>query len=328
MTDPAPSSPLQRNASFAARFGRLKEWLVEASLVISASISIAVTVGIVFVLLNETVIPHFGGVESKKPFFQLVSPVEFFTQTRWTPQFADKHFGVIPLVAGTFMVAGIAAMFGLPFGILSAVYLSEYATPKTRNIIKPLLEMLAGVPTVVYGYFALKFVTPIILKPIFGGLFGMDVEQFNALSGGIVVGIMIMPMVCSLTEDALRAVPKSLREAGYALGATKYDVSVKVVVPAAFSGIVASFLLAISRAIGETMAVAIACGNNAQLTMNPLKSMQTMTAFVVNLSLGEASTGTVEYKSIYAVALTLFCITLAMNIISQRVMRKYREVYQ
>lgn len=328
---PPSRSILRQDASFATRLERFKERLIEVGLIVCASISIAVTVGIVAVLLNETVVPYFGqengGHFTRKSFFQIVSPKEFFTETRWTPQFADKHFGVLPLIRATFMVAGIAALFGLPFGILSAVYLSEYSTPRMRDIVKPILEMLAGIPTVVYGYFALKFVTPVLLKPLFGGLLGLDVEQFNAMSGGIVVGIMIMPMVCSLTEDALRAVPKSLREAGYALGATKYDVSTKVVVPAAFSGIVAAFLLAISRAIGETMAVAIACGNGTEMGLNPLKSMQTMTAFVVNLSLGEASSGTVEYKSLFAVALTLFCITLTMNLISQRVMQKYREVY-
>src|SRR5690606_17355333 len=203
----------------------------------------------------------------------------------------------------------------------------EYATPRVRSIVKPTLEILAGIPTVVYGFFGLFVVTPYVIRPIFGTLLGLDVDGYNALAGGIVVGIMIIPMVCSLSEDALRAVPVSLREAGYALGSTKFDVSAKVVLPAAFSGIVAAFLLAISRAIGETMAVAMCCGVSPNLTANPLSSIQTMTSFIVNISLGEAAAGSKEYKSLYAVALTLFVLTLLMNIVSQSVMRRFREVY-
>ena len=316
---PPPVLKLHRQFSLA----RLRESIVEWGMFLCSSLSILVTAAILFVLLIETVIP-FGGV---KPFFGHVSLWEFFTETRWTPTFSDKHFGVLPLVCGTMLVALIGALVGLPLGILSAIYLSEYARPKTRSIIKPILEILSGMPTVVYGYFALIFVTPYIVQPLFHSLLGWEVDSTNALSAGIVMGIMIMPMVCSLSEDAIRAVPRSLREAGYALGSTKYDVSLKVVVPAALSGIVAAFLLAMARAIGETMLVAIAAGNNPKLTINPLKSIQTMTTFIVNTSKGDTPSGTIEYQSLYAVALCLFVITFTMNVISHAVMRRFREVY-
>ena len=303
---------------------RLKEQVIEGLLLLCALVSVATTLGIILVLVSESVVSLSG----EQAFFQVVSPWEFFTGTQWSPQFSDKHFGVLPLLCGTLLVAGIAALTGLPIGMLAAIYLSEYASPKVRNTVKPFLEILAGIPTVVYGYFALEFVTPFVIKPIFTGLFGLDVDTFNALSAGLVVGIMIIPMVCSLSEDALRAVPRTLREAGYALGSTKFDVSVKIVVPAATSGIIASFLLAISRAIGETMAVVIAAGQNPVMTLNPLRSIQTMTAFMVNISLGDTPAGSIEYKSLYAVGLTLFCMTLVMNILSQKVMHHFREVYQ
>lgn len=324
--------------SLARRFtvSRLKEQAIQFALLMCALVSVATTVGIVFVLVVESVvsIPGLGEEvgtgegRSNAAFFERVSPKEFFLGTKWTPSFRDKHFGVLPLVAGTFWVAGLAAVVGLPIGVCSAISLSEYSSPRMRSIVKPVLELLAGVPSVVYGYFALQFITPYLIKPIFEDLMGFRVGTYNALSGGIVVGIMIVPMVCSLSEDALRAVPRSLREAGYALGSTKFDVSVRVVLPAAISGIIASFLLAVSRAVGETMAVAMAVGQSPNLTWNPLLSMQTMTSFIVNISMGDTPTGSIEYKSLYAVGLTLFCMTLAMNIISQRVMRRYREVYQ
>jgi len=275
-------------------------------------------------MFSESVFSLTGG----KAFFQEVSVWEFFGSTKWSPQFADQHFGVLPLLCGTILVAAIAALTGMPLGILGAIYLSEYATPRIRSTVKPFLEVLAGIPTVVYGYFALEFITPYLIRPFFQGLLGFDVDGFNALSAGLVVGIMIVPMVCSLSEDALRAVPRSLREAGYALGSTKYDVCVRIVVPAATSGIVASFLLAISRAIGETMAVVIAAGQSPVMTLNPLKSIQTMTAFMVNISLGDTPAGSIEYKSLYAVGLTLFFMTLAMNVLSQWWMSRFREVYQ
>lgn len=296
---------------------------MEAVLFACSTVSIVVTAAILVVLLVETVIP-FGG---EKPFFARVSLIEFFTAREWTPTFSVKHFGVLPLVCGTFLVAFIAALVGLPMGILSAIYLAEYSSPRTRSIVKPILEVLSGLPTVVYGYFALIFVTPYIVQPVFQRWLGFEVDATNALSAGIVMGLMIMPMVCSLSEDAIRAVPRSLREAGYALGSTKYDVSLKVVVPAALSGIVAAFLLALARAIGETMLVAIAAGNSPRMTLNPLSSIQTMTTFIVNTTKGDTPSGTIEYKSLYAVALCLFVMTFLMNVISHQVMRRYREVY-
>ncbi|MEX2286959.1 MAG: phosphate ABC transporter permease subunit PstC [Planctomycetaceae bacterium] len=324
-TDPPTASPA---GSLAKRFSvaRAKEFVIKLFLLGCALLSIGTTIGIVIVLLTESVV----SIDGTPAFFQEVSIWEFFTETRWTPQFPppQQHFGIAPLLAGTFLVAGIAALIGLPVGLASAIYLSEYASPRARGIIKPALEMLAGVPSVVYGYFALVFVTPYILRPIFQSLMGFDVAVFNAASAGIVVGIMITPMIASLSEDALRAVPQGLREAGYALGSTKHDVAMKVVVPSAFSGIVASFLLAVSRAVGETMAVVIAAGQSPNLTLNPFESIETMTAFIVNVSQGDTPAGTIEYKSLYAVALTLFCVTLAMNFLSQAVMRRFREVYQ
>ena len=298
--------------------------MIESLLIFCALLSIATTVGIILVLFSESVF----SLNGEKAFFQEVSPFDFFLGTKWAPQFAEQFFGVLPLFCGTVLVAGMAALIGLPAGILAAIYLSEYATPRVRKIVKPFLEVLAGIPSVVYGYFALEFITPYLIRPVFHDLLGLNVDGFNALSAGIVVGIMIIPMVSSLSEDALRAVPRSLREAGYALGSTKYDVCVRVVVPAATSGIIASFLLAISRAVGETMAVVIAAGQSPIITLNPLKSIQTMTAFMVNISLGDTPAGSIEYKSLYAVGLTLFCMTLFMNILSQWWMRRFREVYQ
>lgn len=314
------SQSLQRRLSIR----RGKEPLIGILLFLCAFLSVATTVGILFVLVNAAVYSVGPGTA----FFQEVSIVEFFTERRWTPQFAEKHFGVLPLLAGTFLVAGIAAIVGLPLGLASALHLSEYASPKTRQVVKPLLEILAGIPTVVYGYFALVFITPYVLRPLIQDLLGFNVDLFNAASAGVVVGIMIIPTVSSLSEDALRSVPQALREAGYALGSTKFDVSTKVVMPAACSGIVASFLLAISRAVGETMAVTIAAGQTPALTLNPFRSIETMTAFIVNVSLGDTPVGSIEFKSLYAVALTLFCITLAMNVVSQSVRRRFREVYQ
>lgn len=301
-----------------------KEQAIRFSLFCCALLSVATTFGIIFVLVTESIV----SIGPNTAFFQDVSLKEFLTETRWTPQFAEKHFGVLPLLAGTFLIAGIAALFALPVGLASAIYLSEYASPRARDIIKPILEILAGIPTVVYGYFALVFVTPYLLRPIFQDWLGFDVNVFNAASAGIVVGIMILPMVSSLSEDALRAVPRGLREAGYALGSTKLDVSVKVALPAASSGIVASFLLAVSRAVGETMAVSIAAGQTPALTMNPFRSVQTMTSYIVNVSLGDTPAGSIGYQSLYAIALTLFCITLSMNVISQFVLRRFREVYE
>jgi len=302
----------------------MKERAIYLVLFMCGVASIATTIGIIYVLLSNSVFAM-GGNEA---FFEHVSLVDFFTDTQWTPQYAEKHFGILPLLCGTFLIAGIAALIGMPLGLGSAVYLSEYASLKSRKFLKPTLELLAGIPTVVYGYFALVFVTPYILRPIFQDLMGFSVDIFNATSAGIVVGIMILPTVASMSEDALRAVPRQLREAGYALGSTKYDVSVRVILPAASSGVVASFMLAFARAIGETMAVTIAAGQKPSMTLNPFRSVETMTTYIVNVSLGDTPAGTVEYQSLYAVGLTLFCITLTMNLVSQKVLSRFREVYE
>lgn len=276
-----------------------------------SAVSILTTVGIVAVLLYESAF-----------FFANVSPIRFLTGTRWTPLFVPQHYGVLPLLVGSVVIALGAAAVALPLGLASAIYLSEYAHERVRRVVKPVLEVLAGIPTVVYGYFALLFVTPLLRKvwP------GMDI--FNAASASIVMGIMIIPMVSSLSEDAMSAVPRSLREGAYALGATKFEVATRTIVPAALSGILASFILAISRAIGETMIVTIAAGATPVLTLNPLRSMQTMTAYIAQTSMGELPHGSVEYRTIFAVGLTLFAVTLLMNIVSGFVLRRFREVYE
>lgn len=288
-----------------------RERLVGIILTSFSMVSIFTTLGIVAVLLYES----FG-------FFREVSPFEFLSGTKWTPLFQPQHFGVLPLLSGSLLIALGAAVVALPLGLLSAIFLSEYAHINVRRVVKPVLEVLAGIPTVVYGYFALTFVTP-LLRQLWPGT-----EIFNAMSASIVMGIMIIPMVSSLSEDALSAVPRALREGAYALGATKYEVATRTVVPAALSGIIASFILAISRAIGETMIVTIAAGATPKLTLNPLESVQTMTAYIAQVSMGEVPHGTLEYKTIFAVGLALFGITLIMNLISNVVLRKYREVYE
>ena len=289
----------------------LQERISRSVLLLFSSVSILTTVGIVSVLLFEAI-----------QFFQEVSPIEFITGTRWTPLFASKHFGVLALVAGTVLVAAVSMVIALPLGLLSAIFLSEYAPVRVRKSVKPVLEVLAGIPTVVYGYFALLFVTP-LLRAI-----SDDIAVFNALSASIVMGVMILPMVSSLSEDAMSAVPQSLREGAYALGATKLEVATRVVVPAALSGIAASFILAASRAVGETMIVTIAAGQNPNFTLNPFVPVETMTAYIVQVSMGDAPTGTLEFKTIFAVALTLFLITLGMNLLSQYVVRRFREEYE
>ncbi|MDH5588556.1 MAG: phosphate ABC transporter permease subunit PstC [Gemmatimonadota bacterium] len=289
----------------------LQEKAIGFFLFACAALSTLVTVGIVFVLLSETL-----------SFFREVSIVEFLTHTRWEPMFQEKHFGILPLAAGSIQIAAGAAVIALPAGLLTAVFLSEYAPRPLRAWLKPILEILAGIPTVVYGYFALTFVTPLLR------VFFPETDIFNAASASIVVGIMIIPTVSSLSEDALRAVPEALREGAYGLGATKLEVSTRVVVPAALSGIVASFILAISRAIGETMAVTIAAGARPNLTWNPLESIQTMTAYIVQASLGDTPHGTVVYKTLFAVGMTLFVITLVMNVLSQWVLARFREEYE
>jgi phosphate transport system permease protein len=290
---------------------RVRENAIHGLLFVCGLISILTTFGIIAVLLGETI-----------EFFRQVSIVEFLTETHWTPLFAEKHFGILPLLSGTLLVAVGAMLITLPLGLLSATYLSEYAPDRMRRIVKPVLEVLAGIPTVVYGYFALLFITPILRSII------PQTEVFNAASASIVMGIMILPMVSSLSEDAMSAVPRSLREAAYALGATKREVSTQVVFPAALSGITAAVLLAISRAVGETMIVAIAAGQQPVLSFNPLRAIETMTAYIVQVSLGDTPQTSLEFKTIFAVGMVLFLMTLAMNILSQWVRRRYREVYQ
>ena len=289
----------------------LPERLVQAFLLFCTLVSVLTTAGIVFALLFDAL-----------QFFGEVSFIEFITGTKWTPLFQSKHFGVLALVSATFLTAILAMAVALPLGLLSAIYLSEYAPEPMRKVVKPVLEVLAGIPTVVYGYFALLFVTP-LLRAV-----SDDIFIFNALSASIVMGIMILPMVSSLSEDAMRAVPRSLREGAYALGSTKLEVSTQVVVPAALSGIVSAFILAVSRAVGETMIVTIAAGQNPNFTFNPFVAIETMTAFIVQVSMGDTPTGTIEYKTIFAVALLLFVITLAMNLLSQYVVRRFREEYE
>ena len=289
---------------------RLHEWLIERALLLCATVSVFTTAGIIVVLAMET----FG-------FLSEVSIVEFLTGTEWTPLFANRQFGVLPLVAGTVLVATIAMVVALPMGLLSAIYLSEYAPARLRRVVKPILEVLAGVPTVVYGYFALLFVTP-LLQQFIPGLAG-----FNALSPGIVMGIMILPLVSSLSEDAMRAVPSGLREGAYALGATRMQTSLTVVVPAALSGITAASILAVSRAIGETMIVAIAAGQQPRLTTNPLVPIETMTAYIVQVSLGDTPQGTLEYRTIFAVGMLLFAMTFTLNLASTWLRDRFREEY-
>jgi phosphate transport system permease protein len=287
------------------------ERLVELFMLACAGLSVLTTLGIVAVLLFETL-----------AFFQEVSIFAFLFDTEWTPLFAQKRFGILPLLSGTLLITAIAMLVALPTGLLAALYLSEYAPDRVRRTVKPILEILAGVPTVVYGYFALLFVTPLLQR------FIPDLAGFNALSPGIVMGIMILPLVSSLSEDAMKAVPMSLREGAYALGSTNLQVSFRIVIPAAFSGITASFILAISRAVGETMIVAIAAGQQPRLTLNPLVPVETMTAYIVQVSLGDTPAGTLEYRTIFVVGMMLFLSTLVLNLISQRLRARFREVYK
>jgi len=306
------------------RVSRRHEKLIQAALFLCAALSVLTTAAIILVLLTNAVYAPGGNTA----FFERVSPWEFITGTHWKPADDESgRFGILPLLSGTFMVAVIASLVSVPGGLGAAIYMSEYASPREREFLKPILEILAGIPSVVYGFFALKFITPWILKPFFG-LFGIDLNIFNSLSAGIVVGIMVTPLIASLSEDVIRSVPRSLREAAFALGSTRFDVSVRIVVPAALSGILAAFLLAFSRAIGETMAVAIAAGTQPNLTVNPLRGAQTMTGFMVHASTGDSAADSINHMSIYAVGIALFLITLTINIISGWILRRYREVYQ
>jgi phosphate transport system permease protein len=289
---------------------RVKERLVEGALLASALFSIFTTLGIVAVLFFETF-----------EFFREVSIVEFLTSTQWTPLFDDKHFGILPLFCGTFLTTAIAMATALPVGLVSAGYLSEYASSGVRSAVKPTLEVLAAVPTVVYGYFALLFVTP-LLRGVFP-----EIAGFNALAAGLVMGVMIIPTISSLSEDAMHAVPMGLREGALAVGSTRFQMATRVVLPASLSGVAAAFILGISRAVGETMIVAIAAGMQPSFTLNPLEPIQAVTAYIVQVSLGETPTGTIEYKTIFAAGMTLFLVTLALNVASHLLKRKFREVY-
>lgn len=285
---------------------RLIEWLLQSS----ALLSVFTTLAILGVLLIQAT-----------DFFFKVSLIEFLTDTKWTPLFTPQHFGIMPLVSGTLLVTIISLLVAVPTGLGTAIYLSEYAPDKIRRVIKPILEILAGIPSVVYGYFALTFVTP-ILQRIFP-----EMIVFNALSAGIVLGIMIIPMVSSLSEDAMIAVPNYLREGAYALGAKKHEVALQIVFRSAFSGIVASIILAISRAIGETMIVSIAAGSTPRLTLNPLQSIQTMTGYITQISLGEAPYGSLEYQTIFSVGLMLFVLVFIVNIIGNTLIQRYWRRY-
>jgi phosphate transport system permease protein len=290
---------------------RWGEVLVQGILFLAAAISVLTTLGIVLSLI----LPAFD-------FFREISVWEFVTGTTWTPLFLDGQFGVLPLVVGTFMISFLSSLVAFPLGVGVAIHLSEYANQRVAGVLKPVLEILAAVPTVVLGYFALTFVTPLLRD------LGIEVDVFNALSASLVLGVMLIPTIASLSEDAMAAVPRDLREGGYALGADKLQVSTRIVFPAAISGIIAAFILGLSRAVGETMIVLIAGGQLAQITADPREPIETMTAFIGATGFGDVPTGSIEYKTIFAVGLTLFLITLVMNLVSIRLVRKYREIYE
>lgn len=302
-TDPLPRTLLKRS--------RPGETIIQALLFFAASISIFTTIGIVASL----------GIEAFA-FFKEVSLIDFFTDTVWQP--AIERYGILPLLSATFATSFWAMLLALPLGLLVAIYLSEYAPRRVRNLLKPVLELLAGIPTVVYGYFALNTVTPIIRN-----LFGQQrVDVYNTLSAGLVMGILILPLIASMCEDALSSVPRSLKEGAYAMGANKLEVSLTVVVPAAFSGIAAAFILGLSRAVGETMIVAMAAGAGPNLTLNPFKSAETMTGHIVRISGGDLSYDSMDYQSLFAIALILFIVTLSLNMLSSRIVRRFREIYE
>ena len=299
--------------SLRAARRRWGESVIKGLLLLAALISLLTTFGIVYALLEETIV-----------FFGEVGFSDFLFGTKWTPLFEPASFGVLPLVAGTFATTLIGLLVAIPLGLAAAVYLSEYARPRVRKTIKPILELLAGIPTIVFGYFALTFFTPEILR----GFFHLDVGIFNALAAGIIIGFLIIPIVASISEDSMRSVPQALREGAFGLGASKLQVTVRVVFPAALSGIVASVVLAMSRAVGETMVVVIAGGLQPQWGADVGKSMETLTAFIAATAKGDVPTGSTEYKTLFAVGMTLFAITLVINIISIRLVRKYRQVYE
>ncbi|MDT3736696.1 MAG: phosphate ABC transporter permease subunit PstC [Denitratisoma sp.] len=288
----------------------IKEKIIEMILFLAASVSVFTTLGIVYILISESVV-----------FFSHVPILDFLTDTQWTPLFDDAHFGIMVLLSGTLVSSGVALLVAIPLGTVIAIFLSEFAGPRTREVIKPMLELLSGVPTIVYGYFALLFVTPLLQK------FIPELPGFNLLSAGLVMGIMIIPTVSSIAEDAMRAVPMNLREGSYAMGATRFQTATRVVVPAAFSGIMAAYILGISRAVGETMILAVAAGMQPNLTWNPLEPAATITAFIVQVALGDLPHGSVGYQTIFAAGLTLMLMTLVFNIAGYWLRHKYREQY-
>ena len=292
------------------RFKRLPEVLIEGLLMAAALSAVAITVAIVAILVYES-----------SAFFQHVSIWTFLTDTQWTPLFANARYGILPLLAGTLMTSLIALLFAVPLGTITAIYLSEFASPKVREVVKPVLELISGVPTVVFGYFALLFVTPMLQKLIPG------LPGFNMLGPGIVIGIMIVPYISSLSEDAMRAVPMHFREASFAMGASRFQTSVRVVLPAALSGVVASYILGVSRAVGETMVVAIAAGQQPNLTFDPTEAAATITAYIVQVSMGDVAHESLAYQSIFAAGLTLFVLTLTFNVLGYFVRKRYREAY-
>jgi phosphate transport system permease protein len=312
-TTAAAASGRPEAPSLRAARRRYGELVIKGFLGLAAVISLLTTTGIVYALVEETV-----------KFFGEVGIGDFLFGTKWTPLFEPGSFGVLPLVAGTFATTAIALVVAIPLGLGAAVYLSEYARPRVRKTIKPILELLAGIPTIVFGYFALTFFTPEILR----GFFHLDVGIFNALAAGIIIGFLIIPIVASISEDSMRSVPQALREGAFGLGASKLQVTVRVVFPAALSGIVASIVLAMSRAVGETMVVVIAGGLQPQWGADVGKSMETLTAFIAATAKGDVPTGSNEYKTLFAVGMTLFVITLVINMISIRFVRKYRQVYE
>jgi len=291
----------------------ITERVIERLLFLAAALGVLTTFGIISVLAVQTF-----------EFFLQVSPLEFFTGTKWSALIKPQSWGVLALVSGTLLVAVIAMVIAVPLGLLAAVFLAEYASPRVRTVVKPILETIAGVPTIVLGFFGLYFIAPNILRPLLGS---DNIGVFSALSGGIVVGLLVTPLIASISEDAMRAVPRGLREGAFAMGATKFEVVRKVVFPAAISGIMASVILAMSRAIGETMAVVLTVGSKPQLTFDPTQSVQTMTAFIVDVSIGETAQGSIEFKSLFAVGATLFLITFALNILSGWVVRRFRTAY-
>lgn len=315
LTQPASNASLKEaypnRGTLARKATRdVNERIIHGLLLAAAVVSVLTTIGIVISLLGETI-----------AFFRQVSIVEFLTSTQWTPLFATQKFGIWALVSATALTSLIALLVAVPLGLLSAIYLSEFASPRVRNVAKPLLEILAGVPTVVYGFFALLFVTPLLQRFIPG------LSIFNSLSAGLVMGIMITPLVSSLSEDAMSSVPRGLREGAYGLGSTKFEVATRIVFPAALSGIVASIILGLSRAVGETMIVAIAAGQNPRFTFDPRVTVETMTAYIVQVSLGDTPAGSLRYQTIFAVGTALFVMTFAMNLFSAWFVRRFREVY-